>query len=121
MRLGHGHVKFRRSLAGIAGRVFDDETFLAGIRVRADCPWVSPRADRQIFQTEITPDAVLQMHDEIAFLQIREINVQRRTRGLGVRRFEPARALDFVAAKNLRIGDDHEFGFVAKKTASESA
>ena len=29
MRLGDGHVKFRRLVAGIGRRVFDDETFLA--------------------------------------------------------------------------------------------
>ena len=63
-----------------------------------------PLADGQNFQAEISPDAVLQMHDVVAFLQFREINVQRRTRGLRVRRFEPARTLDFVTAKNLRVG-----------------
>ena len=61
------------------------------------------------------------MHDQIAFLQIREINVQRGTRGQRMRRFEPARALDFVAAKNFRIGDDDEFRLVTDKAAGERA
>ena len=48
------------------------------------------------------------MHHVIAFLQIGEINVESGARGLRMRRFEPARALNFVAAKNFRIGDDDE-------------
>ena len=35
MRLGDGHVKFRRFVAGIGGRVFDDEAFGAGCRVES--------------------------------------------------------------------------------------
>ena len=31
MRLGDGHVKFGRFFAGIRGRIFDDETFRAGL------------------------------------------------------------------------------------------
>ena len=82
---------------------------------------LSPVRDGQNFQTEITPDAMLQMHDVIAFLQFGEINVQRGARGLRVRRFEPARTLDFVTAKNFRIGHDHQFGFVANETARQRA
>ena len=120
MRLGDGHVKFRRLIAGLAGRVFDDETFGFGLRLRiaGSNARLSPAG---IFQAEITPDAVLQMHDQIAFLQIGEINVQRGTRGQRVRRFEPARALDFVAPKNFRIGDDDQFRLVANKAAGERA
>ena len=61
------------------------------------------------------------MHDEIAFFQIGEINVQRGTRGLRVRRFQPARTLDFVAAKNFRVGDDDQFRLVTNKSARERA
>ena len=61
------------------------------------------------------------MNDQIAFLQIREINVQRGTRRERVRRLEPARALDFVAPENLRVGDDDQFRLVAEKTTGERA
>ena len=78
-------------------------------------------ADRHGFQTEITPDAVLQMHDKIAVFQIREINVERGAGGLRVRRFLAARTLDFVASEDFRIGDDDEFRLVTNETASERA
>ena len=64
---------------------------------------------------------MLQMHDQIAFLQIGEINVERGTRGQRVRGFLAARPLDFVAAENFRVGDDDEFRLVANKAASERA
>src|ERR1017187_5043353 len=76
-------------------------------------------AYRHQFQTEITPDAVLQMHDQIAFFQIGEINVERGTRRQRVRRFLAARTLDFVTAKNLRIRDDDQLCFVTNEAASE--
>src|ERR1017187_4228187 len=76
-------------------------------------------ARRQILQTEITTDAVLQMHDQIAFFQIGEINVERRTGRQRVRRFLAARTLDFVTAKNLRIRDDDQLCFVTNEAASE--
>ena len=64
---------------------------------------------------------MLQMHDEIAFLQIGEINVERGTRGQGVRGFQPARTLDFITPKNFRIGDDDEFRLFADETARQRA
>src|SRR5882724_10130953 len=76
-------------------------------------------ASRHYFQTEITPDAVLQMHDEIAVVQVGKINVERGTRGQRVGGFLAARPLDFVATKNLRVGDDGEFHFLADKTTGE--
>ena len=75
----------------------------------------------QIFQAEKSADAVLEVDDEVAFLQFGEINVERGAGGERVRRFQPARALDFVAAKNFRVGDDDEFRLVAKKTAGKRA
>ncbi len=82
---------------------------------------LSSRSRRQIFQAEKSADAVLEVDDEVAFLQFGEINVERGTGGERVRRFQPARTLDFVAAKNLRVGDDDEFGVVAKETAGKRA
>jgi hypothetical protein len=76
-------------------------------------------ANRHGFQTKITADAILQMHDIIAFFQIGEINVERGTRRQRVRRFLPARSLDFVTPENFRIGHDDEFRLVTKKTACE--
>ena len=75
---------------------------------------------RQQLANRVTPDAVLQMHDVIAFLQIGEIDVQQRTRGLRVRRFEPARTLHFVAAENLRVGDDDELARRSKRNPRAS-
>ncbi len=79
--------------------------------------WFSPRPDGQDLQPEIAPDAVLEMNHEVALFQLGEINVQRRTRGLGVGRFEPARPLHFVTAKDFGVGDDDHAGLFAKKTA----
>ena len=62
---------------------------------------------------------MLQMHDQVAFFQIREINVERGTRGQRVRGFLSARTLDFVTPKNFRIGDDDQFCLVANETARE--
>ena len=83
---------------------------------RARSRGVGAGTRRQIFQAEIIPDAVLQMDDQIAFLQIGEINVERGAGRQRVRRFQPARTLDFVAAKNLRIRDDDEFCVVADES-----
>ena len=76
---------------------------------------------RHQFQPAITPDAVLQMHNQIAFLQIGEINVQRGTRSQRVHGFLAARALDFVAPENFRIGDNDEFRLVTNEAARERA
>src|SRR5437762_223875 len=61
------------------------------------------------------------MDHVIAFLQFREINVQRGTSGFGVWRLEPARSLDFVTAKNFRIGDDDQFCFIEEKAARKTS
>ncbi len=120
MRFGDGNVKFRRLDCVAARRVFDDEAFEFGVRSAELRNLISWRC-RQVFQAEKFSDAVLQMHDQIAFLQIREINVERGTCGQRVRRFQPARTLDFVAPENFRIGDDDQFGFVADETTCERA
>src|SRR2546421_7245079 len=61
------------------------------------------------------------MHHIIAFSKFTEIDVERGTRGRGVRRFHAARTLHFVAAKNFRIGhDDQLCGFVKKTAAQRS-
>jgi hypothetical protein len=61
------------------------------------------------------------MHDQVAFLQIGEINVERRAGRQRVRRFEPARPLDFVASENFRVRDDNQLCFIADKAAGERA
>ena len=76
---------------------------------------------RQVLQTQITADAVLQMHHQIALLQVREINVQRRARGLGMRRFQSARPLDLVTPEDFRVGDHDELRLVADESAGERA
>src|ERR1035437_2594676 len=61
------------------------------------------------------------MNNIIAFFQVGKINVERGTCGLRVRGFLAARPLDFVTAKNFRIRDDDEFGFVANEATGEGA
>ena len=122
MRLGHRHVQLRRGLLGIARRVLDHEAFLAAVRAGALAIKVAfARGDGQDLQTEIAPDAVLQVNHVIALLELREINVQRRARGLRVRRFEPARTLHLVTPEYFRVGHDDQFGFLVNKSATERA
>ncbi len=64
---------------------------------------------------------MLQMHDQVAFFQIREINVQRRARGLRVGIFLAAWTLDFVTAKDFRIGDNDDFHLIANKSTRKRA
>ena len=119
MRFGDGNVKLRRLFAGICGRVFDDETLGGSCGLRVAGCGLTATANRHGLQTEITPDAVLQMHDEIAVIQVGKINVECRAGGQRVRRFLAARPLDFVASEDLRIGVDNQFRLVADKSASE--
>ena len=53
-----------------------------------------------------SPDAVLKMHDVVAFLQLREINVQGRARSNRVRGLHAPGPLHLVAAEDLGIRDD---------------
>ena len=64
---------------------------------------------------------MLKMHDQITFRQIGKINFQRRLHGRRVRRLEPSRALDFVAAENFRVGDDDKLCVFADKPARQCA
>ena len=92
------------------------------LRLGARCEWVQRRRARgQVLQAEETANAVLDVDDEVAFFQFGEINVERGAGGERMRRFQPARTLDFVAAKNFRVGDNDEFGPVTKETARKSA
>ena len=78
-------------------------------------------ARRQVFQTKESSNPVLQMDDEVAFFQFGEINVERGTGRQRVRRFQPAWTLDFVAAKNFRVGDDDQFRLVTNEAARKGA
>src|ERR1017187_3487419 len=78
-------------------------------------------ARRQVFQTKESPNTVLQVDNKVAFFQFGEINVEGGTGGQRVRGFQPARPLNFVAAKYFRVGDDDEFCFFAKKSAGKRA
>ena len=46
------------------------------------------------------------MDDVIAFLQFGKVNVKYRASRLRVRRLQSTRALNFVAAEDLRVRDD---------------
>src|ERR1039457_129530 len=78
-------------------------------------------ARRQVFQTKESPNTVLQVDNQVAFFQFGEINVEGGTGGQRVRGFQPAWPLNFVAAKNFRVGDDDKFCFFAKKSAGKRA
>ena len=81
----------------------------------------SPGTIGQHLQTGIPADAMLQMDHIIAFLQIGKIDVQQRARGLGVRRFQSTRPLNFVTPENLRVRHDHEFALIVNEPTSQSA
>ncbi len=123
MRLGDGHVKLGGGSSPGSPGAYSMTRHSWPALAFAPVPSVGlvPAPDGQHFQTEISPDAVLQMHDEVAFLQFGEINVQRGTGGQRVRRFQPARPLDLVTAENLRVGDDDQLGLVAEETAGQRA
>ena len=87
VRFGDGDVKFGRRLRRIVGRIFDDETFLAGVGWACALSWFCSAANGQHLQTQVTANAVLQMDDVIAFFQVREVNIERRPGCLSVGRF----------------------------------
>ena len=120
MRLADGNVETRRRLIGIAGGVLDGETFLlrAG-GARGFLQRFQAAGDGHELQTAIASDAVLEMHDVIAVVEIGEVDVEQRARGLRVRRLEPARALDFVASEYFSIGDDDELRLFVEEAAGE--
>src|ERR1039458_4888123 len=78
-------------------------------------------ARRQVFQTKESPNTVLQVNNKVAFFQFGEINVEGGTGGQRVRGFQPPWPLNFVAAKNFRVGDDDEFCCFAEKSAGKRA
>ena len=109
MRLADRDVKFRRRLVRLAWRVFDDEAFLLRVgRGRGLLQLLHAASDRHHPQAEVTADALLEVHDVIALLQVSEINLQQRTRRLRVRRLEPARTLHLVTPEDFRVRDDDE-------------
>ena len=116
MRLADGHIKFRRRVVGIRRGVFDDEAFVTVLRLT-----LARAGKRQHFHPEKTPDAVLHVHHEIAFLHFGEINIKRRSHRRTVSALESARALDFVAAKNFRITHHHPFAGWKQKTTTQRA
>ncbi len=120
VRLGHGHIKFRRFITRIGGRVFDDEALGLG-RLMADYRWPIARSGGQSLQADKAADAILDVDDEVAFFQFGKINVEGGTGGEGVRRFHPPRPLDFIAPEYFCVRNDDDFGLVAKKTAGERA
>src|SRR5262249_11975156 len=102
----------------VLGSVLDDETFLTfrfrrGLTMACRLPAC---AGGKNLQTAIPPYTMLKMHHIVTFLHLREINIKRGTTGNGVRRFQSARPLDLVPAKNFRVSDDGKFCIVAKKS-----
>ena len=120
MRLGNRHVELRRLLLRVARAVLDHEALLTATGFSSAVPHRA-RLDRQHFQPEVSADAVLQMHDEVAHTQVGKIDLQRRARRRCVGRFEPARSLGAVTSKNLRVGDDDQTGRLDEKTARHTA
>src|SRR5205807_10504523 len=116
----HRHIEFRRRLGRIARRIFDYQTFLTGMRMRgAAFGRPGARADWQHLQPDVTPNAVLQMDDIVAFFQLGEIYVQRRTRRLRVWRFQAAWPLHLVTPKDFRVCYHHQLRFVIQKPARQ--
>ena len=88
---------------------------------RAACSVLRAGRRGQAFESEIFSDAVLQMHHEVAFFQLGKIDVESRTGGESMGRFEPARTLDFVSAENFGIRDHHQSRLVGNESAGEGA
>ena len=59
------------------------------------------------------------MHHQVAFVEICEINVQRRPRRLRMRRLHPARPLYLVATEYFRIRHHHQLRRLANKSARQ--
>src|SRR5258708_27040048 len=52
-------------------------------------------AARQRLQADVTANAMLEVHDVVALLQVGEVNVKQGAGSLGVARFQPPGTLDF--------------------------
>src|SRR5258708_37235528 len=78
-------------------------------------------AARQRLQADVTANAMLEVHDVVALLQVGEVNVKQGAGSLGVARFQPPGTLDFVAAKDFGIGDYDQAGAVRNKTTAKRA
>jgi hypothetical protein len=83
--LAHGHVQTRGLGCGIARGVLDDQALLATILGTAGR---GRPGRRERLETAINPDAVLQVHDEIALVEIGEIDFEGAAKDLGVGGFE---------------------------------
>ena len=59
------------------------------------------------------------MDHVVAFFEFSEIDFEGRTHRGGVRRFQAARTLHFIATEYFDIGDDDQFGLVVEKTSGE--
>src|SRR2546425_991569 len=96
--LGRSMSGFVSTIARIGWRVLDHQTFPPfACGSGRELGRFGAEADRKDLQTQVASDAVLQMHDVIPLLQVGEVDVESRARRQGVRRFQPARALDLVA------------------------
>ena len=84
----------------------DHEAFLA--RTSFDPAGAAGVGGRQRLQTAEDPDAVLEMDDMIALLEIREVDLERGTHRLRMGRLEAPGALHLVSPEDLRVGDDDE-------------
>ena len=114
VRLGHRHVELRRLVVSGARGVFDHQAFLAATR--------GPRLSRwQGLETAVDPDAVLEMDDVVAQIELREIDLEGIAHRLRVVRLQPARARHLVPPVDLGIRDHHASGRFAEESPRKRA
>jgi hypothetical protein len=122
MGLADRYVELGGRLIRIGGGILDDQT----LRVRCGCRAVfrtvrlaaSPSCRKRL-QAEITTDAMLQVDHVIALLQVGKVDLQCRTRRLGVRRFQAPGSRNAIAPKHLGVGDHHPPCVLADEPAAQ--
>lgn len=106
-----GNVKARRFIPRAGGGVLDDEAFLSGGvagRGRGRAPAAGLCGEGA--EAAVDPDAVLEVDDEVAFLELGEVHFEDGTDRAGMAGLQAARSLDLVAPVDLRVGDDDQPG-----------
>ena len=87
-----GTYSFGGGLQRVGRRILDHQTLLTRrLRRYGSLGRFGACPRREHLQPDIATDPVLQMNHIIAILKVGEVDVQRRARRLGMRRFEPPR------------------------------
>ena len=118
--LADGNVEAGWFGGGTGRGVLDDEAFVAGGFVGSGLA-AAAILGRERLQSAEYSDAILQVDDVVAFLELGEVDLEDGADCGGVAGLESAWALDLVAAINLGVGDDHKTGIRNEESAVEDA